>query len=340
MTRNGPGVLTAIWIGVLTLASASATAQERADSEQVRIQARILDADSNEGLADAVIELSGITRRYVTDAEGATTLEAPLGSYTLTVRRSGYVTLSGGFRVLRPGEFTLTMRTLDEDDPGGAARLLVRVIDAAQGSPVVGAAVSLGEGRQAITNADGRVVFDNLGSNLARLTIERIGYAARTEPVALHPDRTTAVEVAMTVEAVALRPIRVEVRSPYLESRGYYRRLDRGVVMRLLTRQTIEARQSHLISDAFAHIPGIRIDRTSPERAVLRARDCELAIFVDGVEWGVDIEGSVNIDQIPPHWVEVAEVYWGPRTPLQYQGRSNGGCGSAVIWTRQATRGN
>ncbi len=315
-------------------------AAQREGGEAVRIVARILDANSSDGLEDAVIQLSGMAARHVTGSDGTVSFDAPLGNYTLTVRRSGYATLSGGFRVLRPGDFTLTLRPLGEDETGGPARLIVRVIDSALGSPVEGAGVTMARGRQATTTADGRVEFRDLGSDLAHLTIERIGYATRTEPVALHPDRTTAVEVAMTVEAVALPPIRVEVRSRYLESRGYYRRLDQGVVMRLLTRQTIEERQSNLLSHAFAYVPGVRIDRPTLERATLRARDCELAIFVDGIEWNVDIEGSVNIDQIPPHWVEVAEVYWGPRTPLQFQSRTNGGCGSAVIWTRQATQGN
>ena len=144
----------------------------------------------------------------------------------------------------------------------------------------------------------------------------------------------------MTVEAVALRPLKVEVRSPFLEARGYYRRLDEGVVMRLLTRQTIEERGSHRISDAFARLPGLRISRPTTDRAHLQVRDCELAIFVDGVEWNVDIEGTVNIDHIPPEWVEVAEVYWGARTPPEFRGRYNGGCGSAVIWTRQAVGRN
>ncbi len=338
-TRGLLRALAALFVFGLISPAQTATGQ-REDGETVRIVARIVDADSNDGLEDAVIQLSGLAARHVTGADGTVAFDAPLGRYDLTVRRSGYATLSGGFRVLRPGDFTLTLRPLDEDEIGGPARLIVRVIDSALGSPVAGAGVTLARGRQAITNADGRVEFRGLDSELAHLTIDRIGYATRTEPVALHPERTTAVEVALTVEAVALQPIRVEVRSRYLENRGYYRRLDQGVVMRLLTRQTIEDRQSHLLSDAFAYIPGLRIDRPTTHRAVLQARDCELAIFVDGIEWNPDIEGSVNIDQIPPHWVEAAEVYWGSRTPPQFWGRNNGGCGSAVIWTRQATRGN
>ena len=310
-------------------------------ADVVSITAHILDVDTQFDIEDAVIELSGVASRFATGADGRVTFEAPRGDYTLTIRKAGYVTLQGGFKVLRPGDFSLMMRKGAAGDLLVApARLLVKVLDSERGEPIEGALVSIMDGRQTFTDVDGRAEFHGLQSELAHVTVERLGYASRVEPVTLHPDRTTAVELAMTIEAIALRPLKVEVRSRFLESHGYYRRLDQGVVMRLLTRQTIEERGSLLISDAFAHIPGIRIDRPTTHRAHLQARDCMLAVFVDGVEWNVDIEGTVNIDQIPPHWVEVAEVYWGSRTPPAYRGRHNGGCGSVLIWTKQAVSGN
>ncbi len=326
----------------LGVAGAVAVAGGGADLEAqqantVTITGHIRDLDTGSNLEGAVLELSGLVHRHVTGADGRATFSAPTGNYTLTIRRAGYVTLRGGFRVIRPGDFSLSMRKGEAGDQLAApARLLVRVVDAASGAPVEGAAVSVLDGRRGFTDAGGRATFGGLQSDLTTLTVERIGYATREEPIALHPDQTTVAEVAMTVEAVALRPITVEVRSRFLEARGFYRRLDDGIMTRLLTRQTIEERGSPRISDAFARVPGLRINRPSTDRAFLQARDCELAIFVDGVEWSVDIEGTVNIDHIPPEWVEVAEVYWGSRTPPEFRGKFNGGCGSAVIWTRQA----
>ena len=310
---------------------------EALQTDVVSITAHVQDVDTRSDLDGAVIELSGMANRFVTGPDGRVTFEAPRGDYTLTIRRAGYVTLQGGFEVLRQGDFGLMMRKGEAEDLLAApARLLVKVVDSTQGRPIEGASVSVLDGRQAITNLSGRAEFTGLASQLTHLTVERIGYATRSEPITLHPDRTTAVEVAMTIEAIPLRPLKVEVRSRFLESRGYYRRVDQGVVMRLLTRQTIEERGSVRISDAFSHLPGIRINRPTTDRAFLQAHDCELAVFVDGVEWNVDIEGTVNIDHIPPEWVEVAEVYWGSRTPPEYRGKYNGGCGSALIWTRQA----
>ena len=306
------------------------------EEERVRITARIQDVDTNIDLLGAVLELSGVPNRHVTGVDGRVTFDAAVGDYTLTVRKGGYATLRGDFSVLRPGDFSLKLSRADIDDPTAPSRLLITVVDSRMGSPVQGATVSLLGGRRTVTNSEGRAEFRDLESQLAQVTVEMIGYAVRKEPVALHPDRTTAVEVELTVEAVPLRPLRVEVRSRFLESKGVYRRIDQGVVMRLLTRQTIEERGSTRISDAFAHVPGIRISRESTYRTVLVApRNCALAVYVDGVPFGVDIEGSVNIDQIPVDWVELAEVYWGPRTPVEFQGTHRDGCGAVVIWTRQ-----
>jgi len=338
--RSPVPILAGAFLALSGIASASpgiAVAQER---DVVRITARILDVDTRAELEGAVIALSGVANRYVTGPDGRVSFDAAVGEYTLTIRKGGYATVEGDFSVFRPGDFSLMLRRAEHGDLSIPARLLVKVVDAVAGTPVEGATVSLVDGQMAPTNPDGRVEFTGLASELTQVTVDRIGYATRTEPITLHPDLTTAVEVALTVEAVALRPIKVEVRSRFLESHGYYRRLDQGVVMRMLTRQSIEERGSPLISDAFARVPGLRIERPTNQRALLRARDCMLAVFVDGVEWGVDIEGTVNIDQIPPEWVEVAEVYWGSRTPPEYRSRHNGGCGSALIWTRQAVGGN
>ncbi len=306
---------------------------------RVRITARIQDVDTNADLLGAVLELSGVPNRHVTGANGRVTFDAALGDYTLTVRKGGYATIRGAFSVIRRGDFTLKMSKADIDDPLAPSRLLVRVVDSQMGSPVQGATVSLLGGRRTVTNSEGRAEFRDLESQLAQVTVEMIGFAVRKEPVTLHPDRTTAVEVELTVEAVPLRPLKVEVRSRFLESKGVYRRIDQGVVMRLLTRQTIVERGSTRISDAFAHVPGIRISRESTHRSVLVApRNCALAVYVDGIQFNPDMEGSVNIDQIPTQWVELAEVYWGPRTPVEFQGTHREGCGAVLIWTRQRSR--
>lgn len=315
---------------------AEAGAQNVPEDGLVRITARIQDVDTRTDLLGAVLELSGVANRYVTGEGGRVSFEAAVGDYTLTVRKGGYSTLRGDFSVLRAGEFLLRMSQAADGDMSAPSRLLVKVVDSQWGRPIEGATVTLEGGAVGVTDSEGRADFRDLESRLARLRVEMIGYAVRTEPVALHPDRTTAVDVEMTIEAVPLRPLRVEVRSRFLEANGVYRRMDQGRVMHLLTRRAVEERGSARVSDAFSHIPGLKISRESTYRSVLMApSNCPLSVYVDGVPFGVDIEGSVNIDQIPPDWVELAEVYWGNRAPIEYRGE---GCGVVLIWTRQSSR--
>lgn len=319
-----------------TAAPAPASAQNVAESDPVRITARVQDVDTRTDLLGAVLELSGVANRYVTGEGGRVSFDAALGDYTLTVRKGGYSTLRGDFTVFRAGEFLLRMSQSADGDMNAPSRLLVRVVESRSGRPIEGATVTLVGGPAGVTNTDGRADFRDLESRLAQVRVEMIGYAVRTEPVALHPDRTTAVDVEMTIEAVPLRPLRVEVRSRFLEANGVYRRMDQGRVMHLLTRRVIEDRGSARISDAFSRVPGLKISRESSYRSVLMApSNCPLSIYVDGVPFGADIEGSVNIDQIPPNWVELAEVYWGNRAPIEYRGA---GCGVVLIWTRQSSR--
>lgn len=63
-----------------------------------------------------------------------------------------------------------------------------------------------------------------------------------------------------------------------------------------------------------------------------------MRIFLDGVEMGVEIDGTIDIDLVPPDWVEVAEVYTGlASVPVQYrQGLES--CGVMLIWTRRRAR--
>lgn len=349
MSRRNPPQARSRVLALLVLAAvlpaaetASQQTGEGADADTVRITARVHDVDDRRPLAGAVLSLSGVAARHATGVDGSATFAAALGQYELTVAKGGYETLVGAFSVLRSGEFTLWMSKADVADPGAPARLLVRVLDAESRAPVEGAAVSVLPGGSRPTDGAGRAQFQDLAPSLAQVTVEMIGYARRTEPVSLHPGRTTALDVALTVEAVPLRPIEVVVRLPFLEANGVYRRIDQGVARRLLTRRTIVDRGSHRISDSFAHVPGLQIRRGGgqtgfPSRAVLYARGCPVAVWVDGIEWNPDIEGSVDIDRIPPEWVEIAEVYSQAQAPLQYTSRH--GCGVVLIWTRQGRRG-
>ena len=180
----------------------------------------VRDAESNAPLMGALIELTGLSRRYVTGVDGRVTLEIPAGHYTFTAHKGGYPTLRGDFGVVAAGQLTVQMHALGDVDTSTPERLLVRVAEFGSGRLIEGAVVSLPGGRAGLTDGSGWIEFSDLGGTLAEVTVQMIGYRKRTEPVTLREGRTTVVEMAMSIDAVVLAPIEVEVRSGFLERHG------------------------------------------------------------------------------------------------------------------------
>ena len=71
------------------------------ETEVVRVTMQVRDAESNAPLLGALIELTGLSRRYVTGIDGRVTFEIPAGHYTFTAHKGGYATLRGDFGVRR-----------------------------------------------------------------------------------------------------------------------------------------------------------------------------------------------------------------------------------------------
>ena len=316
--------------GVSLAAVASAHAVEAQEASQeggvVAWTAQVRDATSNEALLGAVIELGGMVSRYVTDVDGRAVMDVPRGRYKVTVRRWGYDKLAGDLEVIRSGELMLAMhrtRNVDLDAPG---RLLVRVVNGESGDPIEGALVSLPEGGSRVTDRSGQTEFESLRQPVARFTVETSGYGKRTAPVALRPDRTTAVRVEMAVKTAAPKPIEIEMRSRFLEAAGTHDFLTRrGKRTHVLTRDMLDQLAVTRLTDAFRALPGIRVDRlvSGATRLVNRSR-CSLRLYVDGVERYLDgnIQRRLDIDDLPPESVELIEVWENPS------------CGTVLIWTR------
>lgn len=300
----------------------------------VRMTVQMRDAESQAPLMGALIRVPGQARPYITGTDGQVSFEVPAGTWVITARKGGYFTATEELEVIRPEEITMLLRRLEEVEAGLPATLLVRIREAGTGGSIEGAAVSLVGGETRITDKRGNVQFATL-SGEARLGVEMIGYADRSEPVSVHSDGTTVVDLAMAVDAVVLEPIKVEVRSRHLLVNGVYRRIDSGQVMRLLTREDLEKFPVSFLSDAFSNVPGVQVNRASlgdtklmgPARG--NPDGCELKVYVDGMPT------DMNIDSFSPEMVELAEVYWGLRTPIQYRGVNASNCGVVLLWTRR-----
>ena len=299
----------------------------------VQLNGRVIDAESGEGVPGAVIRLFGRPDRHVAGPGGALSFDVPAGRYALSAWKHGYATLESNLQVEIGGEFTLSMHRLPEVDLSVPARLVVRVGESGSGRPIEGAAVSVGGGGGRDTDALGLAEFTDLTESLAEVGVEMIGYRKRTTQVSLRLERTTMVQLAMTVEAIGLEPLEVEVRSRFLEARGVYWRIDRGRVQHLLTREALDTLS--VLTDGLRGLPGVRVEHYGGLPHVLGRRNCPVRVFLDGFPLF-----SANIDDVLPKEVEVAEIYMAERTPVQFGGIDNK-CGSIVLWSRRkAGRGS
>ncbi len=319
-------------------------AAQEPDSVEVTVAVR--DAGTTEALAGVVIELSGLRERHVTGDDGTATFDVPAGRYRLTVRKSGYATIERTIEddlpVARAIRTIVMMRRPAESDLDAPASLLVQVTEFASGHPIEAAEVSLvGESERLLTNTRGMAWFRDVRRSLVEVAVQRIGYATRTEPVLLEAERTTLAKVAMTVEAVPLAPLEVEVRSRFLEKQGVYWRIDHDRVMHVFdTDDLIERmRGSPLLAHAFTRLPGLFVWYARGAPYFLGRRRCEIPVYWDGIR-GPNPYG--HFDDIPPEAVAFVEVYTGVRTPARFQrwpGDIND-CGAIVFWSkRRAGRG-
>ena len=312
-------------------ASAPRIAAQETPQEEVRVvrlAGRVLDAESGEGVPDVVIRLMGRPDRFVTGVDGRVAFEVPLGRYALSAWKLGYATVESNLPVEIPGKFTLSMRRLDDVDLNVPARLVVRVGEYGSGRPIEGAVVSLRGGAVRGTDARGMAEFTDLREPMAELSVGMIGYTKRTEQVSLQLERTTVVQVVMTVEAIGLEPLEVEVRSRFLEARGVYWRIDHDRMQHLLTREDLDTLPA--LTDGLKGLPGIRVEYYGGLPVVLGRRGCPVRVFLDGFPLFLD----ATIDDVLPEEVEVAEIYLAERTPVQFGGIDNK-CGAIVLWSRR-----
>ncbi len=307
-------------------------------AEAVRVTARVRDAESGTPLLGALIELPGLSRRHVTGMDGTVAFEIPAGHHAFVVHKGGYATLRGDFGVVGASELSVAMHELGDVDASIPDRLLVRVAEFGTGRLIAGAAVSLPGGRGGLADGSGWVEFRDVGGAVAEVTVQMLGYRKRTEAVTLREGRTTVVEVAMSIDAVVLAPIEVEVRSGFLEAQGVYWRMDHGHAMHVFdSDDLIERGGVPYLAEAFRRIPNLHVSGD----AIFGRRGCPIALYWDGVptHFGEDvvrpIPGGLNL--VSPDEIELVEVYTGIRTPVRFSrwpGDRND-CGAIAVWSKR-----
>jgi len=324
-------------LGLAWPASAAGLAAQEPDdpdSEPVRVTLHLRDANTNESLMGALIELAGHPRRYVTGMNGRVSFDIPAGHYTVTAHKGGYATLRGAFHVLGAGVLNVMMHELGDLETDIPERLLLRVAEFGTGRLIEGAAVSIPGESARLTDGQGWVEFTGLSEPVTEVTVAMLGYETRTEPIALHVGRTTVVEVAMAIEAVVLAPIEVLAKSGFLERQGVYWRIERGWPDRLMTREELMERARPRLADAFRSLPRIRVDYRGALAALTTHMGCPIAVYLDGRLLTDSDPVGLNIDDVLAEEVEFAEVYDRGRVPARFPGP----CGAVLLWSSERAR--
>lgn len=298
--------------------------------ETVRLTAQAYDPASEEVVPGAVIVLTGMDGRYVTDADGRAVIDIPAGRYWVSVRRWGYDRLTGHLDVIHAGEVTLYMEKTRDIDVEAPGTLLVRVMDGVSGDPIGGALVSLAEGQSRLSDLDGLAVFGDLRDPVVRFEVESAGYGKRAAPVALSPDRTTAARVEMMVETAAPRPVETEIRSLHMAGDGIHDNMNRyGKRTYVVTRPMLDELAPAQLTDVFRKVPGIRVGSLASGSPHLYLGQCNqrVSLYLNGFPRRTSgrVQGKLFIDDIAPESVELIELW---------ERRRNRACGGWVlIWT-------
>lgn len=218
-----------------------------------------------------------------------------------------------------------------------SARLTGRVASSRDGRPVPGVMVSVRAVQLfQVTDSSGTFAIAGLPAGAHTLRITYGDRVSEDHPVTLRTGRTLDLYILLDVDAVVLTPIVVEARraEASLNLVGFYARKRRGFG-RFFTRDDIEHRRprsmSVLLSGTGIRLACVRGNCVATQ--LVAGRRCTVPVYLDGV-WAPQYQ----IDWVPPQDVAGFEVYrQASDTPVEF-GRSGGGCGALVVWTRRGGR--
>lgn len=197
-----------------------------------------------------------------------------------------------------------------------------------QGTPIVNAHVSLGEGIGAVTtDSAGRFSLGGQPPGTRALIVRRLGYEPVEITVNLAPRRRHEVAVRMSQFVPVLQTVIVEAnRVMAFEKFGITRRRSRA--SRFIEREYIERRNAYRLTDLLLESPELRRSRVGMSG---QSSSC-ITYWVDGFQW----RGGSPDDFVRPDEIEVIEIYSPNLVPVEFRSIQN--CATAVIWTRWKLR--
>lgn len=222
--------------------------------------------------------------------------------------------------------------------------LVGRLVDRRSHRPIEAATVRLERpDMMTLTDSRGRFRIASVPSGTHRILLEHISYGEHAVEIEIPGDRTLDLELRLATRPIEMEAIDVVVRtrSPLLERRGFYERMQWGETSgaSFLTPEDLERRNPTLLSHVLDELPGVRIynARTGGTSVAIpyvgagRHLGCSrgATVYVDQVRQSLWDRG---VDQIPVSSVTAVEVYAPAQVPAGFGG-SEASCGVVVIWT-------
>lgn len=226
------------------------------------------------------------------------------------------------------------------DASEGRSGIVGTIQDRVTHRPIAGASLQLLDGTtgEPVTRTEsdslGAFAISSVEAGIYTLRIRGFGYQDISRDFELADRAELELTAALVPEAVDLDPIVVTVeRREVGPMRDFERRRTRGIGS-FITRDDIERRRPHRVSDLFRSMAGVRVvpDRYGEARLLLHG-SCVPKLYIDGV---ASYEGTSLDLLLQPDDIEGIEIYTTATTPAQYS--RMGGCGVLVVWTRVPRR--
>jgi hypothetical protein len=199
------------------------------------------------------------------------------------------------------------------------------------GRPVGGARVEAPMwGTAVITKEGGTFSLEGLPTGTQLIIVRHLGFEAARVPVNVTSRQPTEVRVTLGPSVNVLDPVLVTARQNFALDRNGFSARERTGWGRYITREQIEKRNQHNLTDMLTDMPGIRVVhglggatvQDERSRAILsggRPTGACPRVWVDGFEWHIAEPGDLDMF-VSPHDIIGIEVYKPNEAPIQYRG--------------------
>jgi iron complex outermembrane receptor protein len=189
------------------------------------------------------------------------------------------------------------------------------VVDSATGTPLPGAQVRLlGANRGEVTHDDGRFVFGDLAAGRYTVAVQRVGYGAAEQVVAVETGREATVRLALAASAARLAPVVVT------GTLGERRERDALRPTRVVGGAELDRRLGETVAATLQSQPGVTVSSLGPAtaRPVIRGLGGDrVLVLEDGLRPGdLSTTSSDHAVAVDPLTARQIEVVRGPNSLL------------------------